>query len=199
MTKTVFISRDLDEYSAFTALLHAAGWQVRGLSLVTLTALPFDEIPEVDWIFFASKNAVRFFFGDIAAGRNPTPDPFSEGAGPISSSIIPLTRGVILSESEESEAEGLKNKIKSRPSASDSSLSLRMTTLGMAIKTELVGLTPKGRGLDFVFILRHSPPLHNQFSCNSPIIRLQAHPVQPFRQPADIDFFLVPAGRHKRR
>ena len=71
MTKTVFISRDLDEYSAFTALLHAAGWQVRGLSLVTLTALPFDEIPEVDWIFFASKNAVRFFFGGgVSPGSN---------------------------------------------------------------------------------------------------------------------------------
>ncbi len=72
MTKNVFISRNLDEDSGFASQLQAAGWQVRGLSLVTLTALPFDEIPEVDWIFFASKNAVRFFFetggGGYAAG-----------------------------------------------------------------------------------------------------------------------------------
>lgn len=81
MTKTVFISRDLDDDSGFDTLLHAAGWQVRGFSLVTLTPLPVDKIPEADWIFFASKNAVRFFFGDIAAGRNPTPDPSPKRAG----------------------------------------------------------------------------------------------------------------------
>jgi sodium/pantothenate symporter len=77
--------------------------------------------------------AVHFF------RTNPSP----KGAGPISSPIIPPTRGVILSESEESEAEGLKNKIKSRPSAPDSSLSLRMTPLDMGKKTKPIDLTPK--------------------------------------------------------
>lgn len=62
MAKTVFISRDPDEDSVFANQLRAAGWQVHGFSLVTLTPLPIGDIPETDWIFFASKNAVKFFF-----------------------------------------------------------------------------------------------------------------------------------------
>ena len=89
MTKTVFISRDLDEDSGFASQLQAAGWQVRGLSLVTLTALPFDEIPEVDWIFFASKNAVRFFFG---GGVSPDEDGLSPSReGGKSADVVPST------------------------------------------------------------------------------------------------------------
>ncbi|MCK6694310.1 MAG: uroporphyrinogen-III synthase [Thermoanaerobaculia bacterium] len=90
MTKSVFISRDLEESSEFATRLCAEGWQVRGFSLVTLTPLIIKEIPEVEWIFFASKNAVRFFFeglgwktgDDPSAGlANPTPDPSPEGEG----------------------------------------------------------------------------------------------------------------------
>ncbi len=91
MTKNVFISRDLDENSGFASQLQAAGWQVRGLSLVTLTALPFDEIPEVDWIFFASKNAVRFFFGQASDRENPTPDPSPKREGGRSADVVPST------------------------------------------------------------------------------------------------------------
>ena len=65
MTKSVFISRDQDEFSEFSTLLHAAAWQVSGSSLVALTPLPVEAVPEADWIFFASKNAVRFFFEGI--------------------------------------------------------------------------------------------------------------------------------------
>ena len=54
--------------------------------------------------------------------------------------------GVILSESEESEAEGLDNKIKSRPSAPDSSLSLRMTPHVGGMIGELIGPAPEGEG-----------------------------------------------------
>ncbi len=75
----------------------------------------------------------------------PHPHPLPRRAGPISTPIIPQHGGVILSESEESEAEGLKNKIKSRPSASDSSLSLRMTPLEMGKKTELIDPALRGR------------------------------------------------------
>ncbi len=90
MTKSVFISRDLEESSEFATRLCAEGWQVRGFSLVTLAPLPADAIPEADWIFFASKNAVRFFFeglgwktGDdpVAGLANPTPDPSPKGEG----------------------------------------------------------------------------------------------------------------------
>ena len=68
MSKTVFISRELSESSPFATRLQAAGWMVQGFSLVTLTPLPVGELPEADWIFFASGNAVRFFFGS----DNPT-------------------------------------------------------------------------------------------------------------------------------
>lgn len=62
---TVFITREQTPASDLTRLLEAQGWQVQGQSLVTLTALPFDHIPDTDWIFFSSKNAVRFFFQQI--------------------------------------------------------------------------------------------------------------------------------------
>ena len=62
---TAFITRDLSDNSAFKSLLTAWGWQVEGRSLVILTSLVFHEIPAAGWIFFSSKNAVRFFFQNI--------------------------------------------------------------------------------------------------------------------------------------
>lgn len=59
---TAFITRDLSEAPEFRALLAATGWQVEGVSLVELSPLLFEEVPLADWIFFSSKNAVRFFF-----------------------------------------------------------------------------------------------------------------------------------------
>ena len=60
-----FISRNLPPDSEFSRLLRARGWQVHGQALVTLEPLPFDTVPGCDWIFFASKNAVRFFFRQV--------------------------------------------------------------------------------------------------------------------------------------
>ena len=62
---TAFITRDLSDNSVFKSLLTARGWQVEGRSLVILTPLVFHEIPAAGWIFFSSKNAVRFFFQNI--------------------------------------------------------------------------------------------------------------------------------------
>ncbi len=59
---TAFITRDLSPGSDFETLLAEHGWQVEGRSLVELSPLPFREVPAADWIFFSSKNAVRFFF-----------------------------------------------------------------------------------------------------------------------------------------
>lgn len=59
---TAFITRDLTDHSEFKNLLTAAGWEAEGRSLVELSPLPFYEIPDADWIFFSSQNAVRFFF-----------------------------------------------------------------------------------------------------------------------------------------
>jgi len=62
---TAFITRDISNFSEFQKLLAAAGWQVTGHSLVALAPLPFRAMPDCDWIFFSSKNAVRFFFQNI--------------------------------------------------------------------------------------------------------------------------------------
>ena len=74
MSKTVFISRELDESSVFASRLQAAGWAVQGFSLVTLAPLPVEAIPAADWIFFASGNAVRFFFGETPPPKTPPPE-----------------------------------------------------------------------------------------------------------------------------
>src|SRR5690606_12621716 len=42
--------------------LEQAGLKVSGASLLEFSAVPFDEIPKTDWIFFYSKNGVKFFF-----------------------------------------------------------------------------------------------------------------------------------------
>ena len=58
----VFISRNLDVESVFLQKLQSAGFKVIGESLIEFSPVPFDEIPETDWIFFYSKKAVRYFF-----------------------------------------------------------------------------------------------------------------------------------------
>ncbi len=68
-----FISRTQTLDSDFTRLLQAQGWEVHGQSLVTLEALPFDAVPDVDWMFFASKNAVAFFFQHLKKQRIAVP------------------------------------------------------------------------------------------------------------------------------
>lgn len=70
MSKKAFISRDLDDSSEFAHRLKSAGWAVQGCSLVTLRPLPITEIPDADWLFFASGNAVRFFFAGL---KSPSP------------------------------------------------------------------------------------------------------------------------------
>lgn len=70
---TAFITRALTDDSEFKKRLAAAGWQVEGQSLVTLSPLSFSEIPVANWIFFSSKNAVRFFFQQL---KNNSPGDF---------------------------------------------------------------------------------------------------------------------------
>ena len=69
---SVFISRHLGRSSIFRQELEAAGWQVQGKSLITFRAVPFQRIPRAQWIFFYSKNAVKFFFKGLKTlGRKP--------------------------------------------------------------------------------------------------------------------------------
>ena len=60
--KTVFITRSLSSGSVFQTKLEAAGFVVKGISLLKFSAISFNKIPPSDWIFFYSKNGVKFFF-----------------------------------------------------------------------------------------------------------------------------------------
>ncbi len=62
---TAFLSRALLPDSEFRSVLRANGWGVFGQSFVMLSAIPFSKIPESDWLFFSSQNAVRFFFQNL--------------------------------------------------------------------------------------------------------------------------------------
>ncbi len=63
--KTVFITRQLTEESIFKKQLENEGFKVFGESLINFTAVPLRKVPTVDWIFFYSKNGVKFFFEGI--------------------------------------------------------------------------------------------------------------------------------------
>lgn len=63
MSQSVFISRDLSGDESLIQRLHNRGIAVTAVSLIEAAAVEFNPyIPLTDWIFFSSKNGVRFFF-----------------------------------------------------------------------------------------------------------------------------------------
>lgn len=58
----IFISRNLKNNSPFKVDLMKEGYSVTGISLLAFIPIPFDPIPKVDWLFFYSKNGVKYFF-----------------------------------------------------------------------------------------------------------------------------------------
>ncbi|MFN0216640.1 MAG: uroporphyrinogen-III synthase, partial [Saprospiraceae bacterium] len=70
---TAFISRAIMPDSDFRAVLRANGWNVSGQSFVKLSALPFAKIPDCEWLFFSSQNAVRFFFQSVESQKIEVP------------------------------------------------------------------------------------------------------------------------------
>lgn len=63
----IFISRELTADSPFYSILPSEGVKVIGASLVAFEAVPFSTLPEADWCFFSSRNAVKFFFESLKA------------------------------------------------------------------------------------------------------------------------------------
>lgn len=59
--KRIFISRDLENESPFH-ILKKQGYEIISRSLITFKALEITEKISSDWIFFYSKNGVKFFF-----------------------------------------------------------------------------------------------------------------------------------------
>jgi len=68
----IFISRDLSPDSVFKQLLAEQGINVIGTSLIEFKPLSFGRFKEVDWIFFYSKNGVRYFFEGLEQVLLPT-------------------------------------------------------------------------------------------------------------------------------
>ena len=64
---SVIITRDLKEDSFFKNVLEGNGYMLHGISFIETKIVKFTETPPSDWIFFASANAVDFFFE-----QNPT-------------------------------------------------------------------------------------------------------------------------------
>lgn len=64
MTYTIFISRELSEDSLFHQL-EAYNCDVISQSLISFSPISFSHFPSCDYVFFYSKNAVRFFFEQI--------------------------------------------------------------------------------------------------------------------------------------
>lgn len=59
---SVLITRDLDEDSFFKKSLEGNGYKVTGVSFIETKKVEFKAAPQSDWIFFASSNAVDYFF-----------------------------------------------------------------------------------------------------------------------------------------
>jgi len=59
---SVLITRDLEDNSFFKNVLEGNGYKVQGVSFIETKKVGFTTVPATDWVFFASSNAVRFFF-----------------------------------------------------------------------------------------------------------------------------------------
>ena len=58
----VFITRDLRPDNYLQNVLPGLGFKLEGRALIETVAVPFQNVPHCDWIFFSSKQAVKFFF-----------------------------------------------------------------------------------------------------------------------------------------
>jgi hydroxymethylbilane synthase len=65
-SKTIFISRDLSEDSILKSKLSVLGYRVVDQSLLRFSQIRFSYSPVSDWIFFTSKNAIKYFFAQNA-------------------------------------------------------------------------------------------------------------------------------------
>lgn len=63
--KKVFISRTLSGDSIFRKILTSSHYEVYGASLLDFSMVHVRHVPDADWLFFYSKNGVRYFFQQI--------------------------------------------------------------------------------------------------------------------------------------
>lgn len=65
MAHNLFISRSLKNNSPFTKALKGSRLTIIDESLVEFQSIPFSHIPSTDWLFFYSRNGVKFFFDGL--------------------------------------------------------------------------------------------------------------------------------------
>ena len=63
----VFISRLLSSHSVFAQKMSENNITLTAKSLIQFSACPFDAPTTADWIFFYSKNGVKYYFDQISA------------------------------------------------------------------------------------------------------------------------------------
>jgi uroporphyrinogen-III synthase len=59
---SVFITRFVAEEGHFRNVLVGNGFTVSGFPLIETRLINFSDLPACDWVFFSSKNAVKYFF-----------------------------------------------------------------------------------------------------------------------------------------
>lgn len=60
--KSVFISRKVDEYGAFTRLKNNSNITLIDVPLIEINPVRYSYTPQTKWIFFSSKNSITYFF-----------------------------------------------------------------------------------------------------------------------------------------
>ncbi len=63
--KSVFISTEAEKNALFHKLLINKGFQVECKSLIEISPVPVGSHPKADWIFFTSKNGVKYYFDQL--------------------------------------------------------------------------------------------------------------------------------------
>lgn len=61
----LFISREVAHDSPVRAFAQANGYTLYAESLIEFLPVQFGRLPQIDWVFFYSKRAVRFFFRQL--------------------------------------------------------------------------------------------------------------------------------------
>jgi uroporphyrinogen-III synthase len=69
---SVFITREKDENSYFFRYLESKGFTVYGESLITFSPVDAGSLPDAEWLFFTSRNGVRFFFDQHEDAKDNT-------------------------------------------------------------------------------------------------------------------------------
>lgn len=63
--KSVFVTTQAEEDALFLKILQARGFNVKTESCISIEPVKIEHVPETDWLFFTSKNAVEYFFNQI--------------------------------------------------------------------------------------------------------------------------------------